>query len=214
MDGPAGSGKSTLAAMTAEALGLPFLDSGTMFRAMACRLGQPALRMTPRELLAGLKEISFSLEGSGRNSTLLLNGRPTGQGLRTEEAGRLTSALAMLPEIREFQKKAQRMMAGEKGLVAEGRDMGTVVFPWADYKFFITASARERARRRVEQLAQLGMTADLEETARQIEERDRRDSERPIAPLKAAPEALLIDTTELNLEMALAAILNSIKFPS
>lgn len=200
LDGPAGVGKSTLAKRLASALGFAYLDTGAMFRMTALLLGPAALEISSKEREKALKELVFSLEGQGDDSRIACNGIPADNRIRTENVASLAASLGTCGDVREFLKKAQQNIGKNRSLVAEGRDMGTVVFPDADCKFFLDASPRERARRRVNQLREMGKAADFEEILGQIAERDQKDRTRAIAPLKPADDAVIVDTTLLDLE--------------
>ncbi len=205
IDGPSGSGKGTLGRALARELGWHFLDSGALYRLVALAAldrgipldDEPALANLAREL-----DVHFDVD----SDAVWLDGKPVGERLRTEEVGNAASKVAALPAVREALLDRQRAFRRPPGLVADGRDMGTVVFPDADLKFFVTASVEERARRRVEQLRQKGIEADFDAIAREIAERDRRDRERPIAPLRPAEDAILIDTTGRSIGESLAAM--------
>lgn len=200
LDGPAGVGKSTLARMAAQALGIAYLDTGAMFRATALALGEGSWDLPGEALEARLPGIGFGLEGIGEASTLLCNGVPVGDEVRSERVGLWASRLAARPEVRARQLAVQRALGQGVSLVAEGRDMGSVVFPGARFKFFLDASPAVRARRRADQLRQMGREADLAGIEAAIRERDRQDRERPIAPLAPAPDAVVVDTSELSLD--------------
>lgn len=210
LDGPAGVGKSTLAKRLAGELGIAFLDTGAMFRAAAYTLGEGAWDWTQGILQQKLGDFEFSLRGSGAETELLLNGKPLPEAIRSEEAGRWASQLAVVPSVRAYMKMAQIFLGQTTSLVAEGRDMGTVVFPGARCKFFLDADPEERARRRCRQLEAQGKPADLKAIAASIRQRDEQDRNRSIAPLKPAPDAMLVDTTHLTegevLETILAAV--------
>ena len=165
MDGPAGVGKSTLAKRLATILGIPYLDTGAMFRTIALRLGPGAEALPEDELRARCKAFRFKLQGGGEHSVLLCNGVPVGPEIRTEEVGRLASRLATSTVVRDCLKEAQRSL-GESGLVAEGRDMGTVVSPTARFKFFLDARPEVRGMRRFEELQAKGEPADCASQAR------------------------------------------------
>lgn len=198
LDGPAGVGKSTLASRLAGRLGIAFLDTGAMFRAAAYTLGEGAWDWTQGILQQKLGDFEFSLRGSGEATELLLNGKPLPAAIRSEEAGRWASQLAVVPSVRAYMKMAQIFLGQTTPLVAEGRDMGTVVFPQAQRKFFLDADPDERARRRCRQLEAQGKPADFAAIAASIRARDDQDRNRAIAPLKPAPDAILVDTTHLN----------------
>ncbi len=211
LDGPAGVGKSTLARMAAQALGLPFLDTGAMFRGVAVALAGRAGDMGPEELQERLDALRFTLHGSGADSELRLNGRALGEEIRSEQSARWASDAAVLPAVRNRLKDMQRAIGAETSLVAEGRDMGSVIFPAAPLKFFLDAEPEVRAMRRVRQLEEMGRPADYAETLASIKARDHQDRNRAIAPLAPAPDAVVIDTTRLNLEQVFAAIMARIR---
>ncbi len=198
IDGPAGVGKSTMAKQLARELGLPYLDTGAMFRAIAWKLGDGSWEWDEAKLDGELTSFDFSLSGIGEDSVLSLNGTPIGNEIRTEEVGMWASNVATLPVVRTFLKTTQQSLGARFSLVAEGRDMGTVIFPEAPHKFFLDATTEERAQRRFLQLQGMGKPADLDELKEQIAKRDYQDRNRAVAPLKAADDAMIIDTTSLN----------------
>jgi cytidylate kinase len=206
IDGPAGVGKSTMAKRLARLLSIPYLDTGAMFRSVAWKLGEGAWDWSEEDIEKALDGIAYSLSGVGEDSVLSLNGKPIGNEIRTEEVGMWASNIATLPVVRNFLKKAQQALGERFSLVAEGRDMGTVVFPGAPHKFFLDASVEERAQRRFLQLERMGKPADLDELREQIAKRDAQDRNRPVAPLKPADDAIVIDTTELDRDQVLAAL--------
>jgi cytidylate kinase len=211
IDGPAGSGKSTLARSLSQRLDLPYLDTGAMFRAVALLLGEEAWEWPEHRIREALDPVHFSLSGSGGETKLLMNQETVGEAIRNERIGRWASNLAKLPPVRAKLKEHQQAIGERMALVAEGRDMGTVVFPEAEHKFFLQATARERARRRWLQLRDAGEPSDLEAICRDIESRDRQDESRQEAPLKPAPDALCIDTTPLSAEEVLQLMLDNIQ---
>ncbi len=211
LDGPAGVGKTTLARRLADELGIAYLDSGAMFRTLALRLGEGAERRPEAELLAEAGGLDFSLEGSGSGTRLRCQGAVVGQEIRTEEVGLMASRLAAVPVVREILKAAQRRLGEGSSLVAEGRDMGSVVFPRARHKFFLDASPEVRARRRLGDLRAMGMELPLEELEARIRERDTRDRTRAVAPLRPAEDACLVDTSELDRDEVLAVLLARIR---
>lgn len=211
IDGPAGVGKSTLAKRVAAHAGVACLDTGAMFRVIAGRLGSAGLELSPATLEKELEKLSFSLSGSGYDTKFACNGIIAGEEIRTEEIGALASEFAQLPPVRTYLKKAQQVLGEEYALVAEGRDMGTVVFPNAKHKFFLDASAEVRAIRRVNQLRENGLEADIAMITAQIKERDDRDRNRTIAPLKPAKDAIIIDTSALTVDDVFESILRALQ---
>lgn len=207
LDGPAGVGKTTLAKRVAEALGLAYLDTGAMFRTLGWKLGADAADIPDAELEKRLSAFRFSLSGSGENTVLSVNDVPVGQEIRTEEVGMLASIVAKLPAVRSGLKTAQQAMGATTSLVVEGRDMGTVVFPEATCKIFLDATPEERARRRFDQLVAMGESPDIVSLTEQIRLRDEQDRTRAIAPLKPAEDAVIVDTTHLDIDGVFAEIM-------
>ncbi|MCL1889199.1 MAG: (d)CMP kinase [Desulfovibrionaceae bacterium] len=207
LDGPAGAGKSSLARLLAEKLGLPFLDTGAMFRCIALRLGEKKLGLSGEELAGELHKLDFTLSGEGGTFVLLCNGKDPGPAIRSEAVGDLASRFAALPEVREFTRAKQRSIGEGSSLVAEGRDLGTAVFPRARVKFFLEARAEVRAGRRQKQLAAQGSRERLEDLAEQIRRRDDLDRGRSLDPLRPAEDAVIIDTSDLSLEEVLEELL-------
>ena len=211
LDGPAGVGKTTLARQVAQRLGLAWLDTGAMFRSLALRLGPGADTLPENIQRASCAQWQFSLSGVGADTVLSCNGTPIGNEIRTEGVALLASRIATLPVVRQCLLQAQQEMGRRFPLVAEGRDMGTVVFPTARFKFFLDASPEVRARRRLHDLASRGEQADLQTLAEQIRQRDELDRNRPVAPLRPAPDALLLDTSELDIPGVLQRLLEHIR---
>ncbi len=198
IDGPSGSGKGTVGRALAQRLGWHFLDSGALYRLVALAALDRDLPLDDEEALAALArglDVRFDLE----TDSVWLDGRPVGERLRAEETGNAASRVAALPAVRSALLERQRAFRQPPGLVADGRDMGTVVFPDAPLKIYLTASAAERARRRYNQLKEKGMEADLAALEREIAVRDERDMNRPVAPLKPAPDAVILDTSDLDI---------------
>ncbi len=210
LDGPAGVGKTTLAKAVAESLALAYLDTGAMFRTLALKLGDNVKELSDDEIMQRASAWSFHLSGSGAATILLCDNVPIGDEIRTEAVGMLASTLGTIPIIRDILKKSQRELGASTALVAEGRDMGTVVFPAAKFKFFLDAKAEVRAMRRLIQLEESGKSADLATLTEQIRMRDAQDRGRAIAPLCAADDALTIDTSELDINGVLNIILQHI----
>jgi cytidylate kinase len=208
IDGPSGSGKSTISKRLAEKLGFQFLDTGALYRAIALHLR--SANLTPESSDA---EISSALEGVTvffKNGRVLLNGRDVSDAIRTTEAGHYASVFSARQTVRDFLLQVQRDAALHEDIVAEGRDMTTVVFPHAWKKFYLDASEEGRARRRYLQLNEKGTPVTLEEAMKDVSERDMRDSRRDIAPLKRAEDAVYIDTTTMDLDEVAAVILKAV----
>jgi len=211
IDGPAGVGKSTMAKQLARELSIPYLDTGAMFRSIAWKLGEGSWDWDEAKLETEMADFDYTLSGIGEDSILSLNSTVIGDEVRTEQVGMWASNVATLPVVRNFLKTAQQSLGTRFSLVAEGRDMGTVIFPDAPHKFFLDASAEERAHRRFLQLEELGQPADLEELTEQIAKRDHQDRNRAVAPLKAADDAVTVDTTELSKKQVFEALVEGVK---
>lgn len=203
LDGPAGAGKSSVAKTVANRLALPFLDTGAIYRAITLMMLRESVppQDSPR-LRRCLDDFSISFENGG----IRLCGEDITDAIRTPDIDRNVSSYSALPSIRAALLDIQRRQAAS-GLVAEGRDMGTVVFPDADLKIFLTASAEARARRRYEERIAKGETADYDEILQQVNDRDRIDSTRDAAPLKQAHDAVYLDTTDYTFEQVVNKIL-------
>ncbi len=210
IDGPAGSGKSTLAKGVAQVLNLPYLDTGAMFRAIALYLGDGSWDWEDKVLSSALKKFRFSLRGNDVKAVLTLNNQTLGCEIRQEKIGNWASNLGKIKTIRDFLKKSQQDIGTSTSLVCEGRDMGTVVFPRARWKFFLQASDFERARRRWQQLISYGQKPDFDQVFEGIQARDLQDQQREFAPLKPAEDALIIDTTELSINEVKEKILDTV----
>ncbi|MBW1712893.1 MAG: (d)CMP kinase [Deltaproteobacteria bacterium] len=212
IDGPAGAGKTTLARALAKVLDYFYLESGALYRAVALAALERGLDQDDEAALAELVDrIKIELRPDQGGLKVWLNGREASQALRTEEVGQAASAISKLGQVRSRLNELQRRMGAGGGVVVEGRDAGTVVFPQAQVKFFLSASLEERARRRRLQLAEQGQEADLAEVMVHIEARDRQDQTRELAPLEPAPEAVIIDTTELSPDEVLTRMKDEIK---
>lgn len=210
LDGPAGVGKTTLARRMAESLGLAYLDTGAMFRCLALKLGPGAEQLPEEELRRRCEHWTFSIAGKGMSTALLCNGQAVRGEVRTEEVGMLAARIGTVPAVREALRQAQRAMGEHAPLVAEGRDMGTVVFPDARFKFFLDAAPEVRAIRRLRDLANRGEHAELTTLTEQIRQRDALDRNRAVAPLRPAQDALIVDTSPLDIEGVLGVMLHHI----
>jgi len=212
LDGPSGSGKGTISHAVARELGFHFLDSGALYRLLAYAAQQRGIALDEEPVLAKLAgELDIRFPADGETDAVLLDGQDVGGDIRTEAAGAGASKVAALPAVRAALLQRQRDFRQAPGLVADGRDMGTVVFPDAEAKFFLTASSQERARRRFNQLKEKGKESPFEEILADIEARDARDSSRSVAPLKPAEDALTIDTTSLDIPTTIERVLDRVK---
>jgi cytidylate kinase len=209
IDGPSGSGKGTVCRIIAERLGWHLLDSGALYRltalAGAARDLDPADEPAHARVASGL-DVRFEANDQG-GERVLLDGHDVTRELRAETTGNMASVVAAMPSVRAALLERQRAFAAPPGLVADGRDMGTVVFPAAGLKVFLTASAEERARRRYNQLKEKGLAANLAGLSQEILERDRRDSARSVAPLRPATDAVVIDSTGITVDDVVNRIL-------
>ena len=214
IDGPAGVGKSTVTKKVASATGFAYLDTGAMYRAVGWYLQRLAIDLENQgDIANALKALSIELVPAVNEQCdvgVLVNGEDVSDRIRTPEMAMLASQVSAVPVVRDVLTEIQRECGVNGRIVAEGRDTGTVVFPNAAYKFFLDAKPEERARRRVEQLQKNGVAASLQEILALTLERDKNDRERSIAPLKQAEDALLIDTTDIPLEMVVLRILGEI----
>jgi cytidylate kinase len=199
LDGPGGAGKGTICLLLADKLGWNMLDSGSLYRLTALE----SLRKNAPEdaqLIEIAKNMDIVYVPDGVRLKVMLSGEDVTDAIRAEEVGSKASEIAAIPAVRQALLERQRAFATLPGLLADGRDMGTVVFPHAQLKIFLTASPEERAKRRYKQLKEKGIDANLPELVAELKARDRRDSERSAAPLKAADDAVLLDTTEMSID--------------
>ena len=213
IDGPSGSGKGTVSRAAAQALGWALLDSGALYRLVALAGRRAALALDDGPALAALAQRADIRFGSGPAGEELvwLEGQEVTDAIRTEGAGNDASKVAALPLVRAALMERQRRFAVPPGLVADGRDMGTVVFPEAEVKIFLTASPAERALRRHKQLKQKGVAATLAALSKEIAERDQRDITRPVSPLVASADAVLLDTTGMPVDAVVERVLRIVR---
>ncbi|RMD97157.1 MAG: (d)CMP kinase [Deltaproteobacteria bacterium] len=215
MDGPAGAGKSTLAKALARRLGFLYLDTGALFRAvalLAAREGLDPSKEADRQALAHrLSQTSIGMTPTPKGSRIQLDGEDVSEAIRTPQVSRLSSQVATLPFVRKAVLEIERAILAEGDVVLEGRDTTTVVAPDADVKFFVTASPQIRAERRFEELRQKGLEVSLEETIREMKERDLQDRTRPDAPLKRAQDAVEIDTSNRSVPELVAEMIEIIE---
>lgn len=203
VDGPSGAGKGTLCYALSEKLGFDFLDSGALYRITALSAVKKGISLDDEDKLAevgrGLN-IQFLPNPDNGEINVILDGENVGDQIRTAQAGQNASKVAAFPKVREALLERQRAFSTDKGLIADGRDMGTVVFPNAKIKLFLDASAEERAKRRVKQLQEKGFNANFDKILAEIKERDFRDRNRDVAPLIPAKTALVLDSTHLSID--------------
>ena len=204
IDGPSASGKGTIAEKVAEKLGFHVLDSGALYRLTALFAMRRGVSLADEAAMAAL---AAELPAEFRSGQVWLAGENVSQAIRTEEVGEGASKVAALPAVREALLARQRAYVQAPGLVADGRDMGTVVFPQAQTKVFLTASPEARAERRYKQLIEKGNSANLAALVRDMRARDERDTQRAVAPLKPAADAVVLDSTQLNIDQVVEAVL-------
>jgi cytidylate kinase len=204
IDGPAGAGKSTVARLVAKRLGLTYVDTGAMYRAVAWRVLQDKIDLSQEEQIAALaKSTQFTLEDEG----IRVDGALLKEEIRTPEVSQLASTVASMAAVREVLVQKQQEIAAKQGVVMDGRDIATTVLPNANLKVFLTASIEERAKRRYLEMNAKGIRVDLERLIEEIRQRDERDQNRQHAPLRQAPDAILLDTTDLTLDEVVEKIL-------
>lgn len=212
IDGPSGSGKGTLSQMLARHLGYHLLDSGALYRLVALAAIKEGVNLLDEgrvSLVATRLNVVFNLDNDS-SAQILLDGAEVTQLIRQESVGMGASQVAAYPEVRAALLERQRKFALPPGLIADGRDMGTTVFPDAHIKLFLTASAEARAERRYKQLSAKGVTVDMSALVRDIKERDERDSNRTVSPLRPAEDAIIIDSTAMTIEEVFARMLAAI----
>ena len=214
VDGPSGSGKGTVSRLLAAKLSFHYLDSGALYRVLsiaAMRRKVDTSNKAELSLIAEHMDVIFKTSGQG-DFQILLEGEDVTRDLRTEDMGALASKIAAYTEVRNALLKRQRLFAHGDGLIADGRDMGTVVFPAADLKIYLTASIDERAKRRYKEWIEKGEDVSLRALAEQVTARDERDMNREVSPLVAAEDAIRLDTSDMSAKDVLETILNIIDF--
>jgi cytidylate kinase len=210
IDGPSGSGKSTLGRMLARELNLLYIDTGSMYRAVAFAVIEADLDPADTEAVAALAaRVDIDLEGDADSLKVLLENRDVTEEIRSESVTAMSSVVSTNPGVRRAMVERQRQM-GRRGAVLNGRDIGTVVFPDADLKFFLTASPEERAERRFHEDRLTNTGVSLEQTLTEMTERDRRDSTRADSPLKVADDAIVIDSSALSIEQVFARMMEHV----
>jgi len=201
IDGPAASGKSTTAQRLALRLGYIYLDTGAMYRACALQAQISGVSLEDEDAVAAmLKDIDVRIETSGEKNVILLGGKDVSEDIRANAISKLSSDISALPAVRYLMVELQRQMGAKGGVILDGRDIGTFVFPDADIKFFLTASPEIRARRRWLELQKKGINKEFDEVLRELEERDRNDAGRALAPLSIAEDAIVIETGDMSVE--------------
>jgi len=215
IDGPSGAGKGTISRIVARRMGWHYLDSGALYRAVGVAASWADIDTSDGSALVRCTfdtRVEFVEQGDAMR--VLVNGSDATDELRLETTGALASAIAAIPEVRTALKERQRAFRNLPGLVADGRDMGTVIFPDAAFKVFLTASAQERAERRHKQLKDKGVSVSFDDLLREIMARDARDAQRTVAPLKPADDAVLIDTTGIGIDDVVARVMDLLPVPA
>ena len=208
IDGPAGAGKSTIARRVAKELSFIYVDTGAMYRAMALYLLHKNVDRTNTEQIGAVcQNAEISIEYQNGEQIVLLNGENVNAYLRTEEVGNMASVSSAVPRVREKLLSLQRKLAKDMSVVMDGRDIGTTILPDADVKIYLTASSLTRAKRRYLELQEKGTVCDLDNIQKDIEERDQRDMNREISPLRQAEDAVLVDSSDLTIEQVVDRIL-------
>ena len=208
IDGPAGAGKSTIARRVAKELSFIYVDTGAMYRAMARYLLRRKVNRDDTEQIGNIcQDAEISIEYQNGEQIVLLNGENVNSYLRTEEVGNMASVSSAVPRVREKLLSLQRKLARDMSVVMDGRDIGTTILPDADVKIYLTASSLTRARRRYLELQEKGTVCNLDEIQKDIEERDQRDMNREISPLRQAEDAVLVDSSDLTIQQVVDRIL-------
>lgn len=212
IDGPAGAGKSTIAKKVAKEKDFIYIDTGAMYRAMAIHFLRCGIKAEEHEKISkAVEDVNVTISYENGEQQVFLNGENVTGQLRTEEVGNMASASSVNGDVRQKLVELQRKLAATASVVMDGRDIGTVVLPNADVKVYLTASSEVRAKRRYKELMEKGQEADLAKIKQDIEERDYRDMNREISPLRQAEDAVLVDSSDLTIEESVQAILDLIK---
>lgn len=208
IDGPAGAGKSTIARRVAKELSFIYVDTGAMYRAMALYLLRKEVNKDDTEQIGNIcQDAEISIEYQNGEQIVLLNDENVNSYLRTEEVGNMASVSSAVPRVREKLLSLQRKLARDMSVVMDGRDIGTTILPDADVKIYLTASSLTRAKRRYLELQEKGTICNLDEIQKDIEERDQRDMNREISPLRQAEDAILVDSSDLTIQQVVDRIL-------
>lgn len=209
IDGPSGSGKGTVAHLLAQQLGFNFLDSGALYRLTALAAQERGIDWDDEDAVAGVAaELDVEFRTEGERTIIILDNKDATAAIRKEEISLGASKVAAHPKVRDALLDLQKSFRRGRGLVADGRDMGTMIFPQAELKIFLTASAEERAQRRYKQLLEKGESVSLRALLSDIQARDERDSQRDVSPLKPAPDAIILDSTHLSIVEVLNQVLS------
>lgn len=213
IDGPAGAGKSTIARKAASVLGFIYIDTGALYRTVGLAAMRSGKNLSSPEDIASVltDELLVELKFIDGEQRMFLNGEDVSSDIRTPEASNAASKVSAVPQVREYLFDLQKKMARENDCIMDGRDIGTVVLPDAQVKIFLTASAEARANRRFKELCEKGMDVKYDDVLADMIERDYNDSHRAIAPLKQADDAILCDTSDIDLEQSIELIINTIK---
>lgn len=212
IDGPAGAGKTSIAKIVSKKLGYDYIDTGAMYRAISWKAFRKKIDLKAKqELINMVRDTRIELINRPGTVRVHLDGKDVTDKIRSKRVTEDASILATIPEVREEMVKIQRMLGSSGGIVVEGRDIGTVVFPEADYKFYLDASIKERALRKYRELKAKGKRGKLAELEKAIRSRDKRDRTREVAPLKIAPDAMVIDSTDMNKKEVVEFILKRIQ---
>ena len=212
IDGPAGAGKSTIAKKVAKELDFIYVDTGAMYRSMALYLIRKGVKVEEKnKIIELLPEIHVTLAYVEGEQHVYLNQEDVSSLIRNEEVSQMTSSISTIAEVREALLSLQRNLAKENNVLMDGRDIGTCVLPNAELKIYLTASTKVRAKRRYDEMIEKGMECNLKELEASIKERDQRDMNREIAPLKQAEDAVFLDTSDMNIEEVVSAIIRLVK---